>query len=49
MKSQDEILKMRAAVLYVLQAFKDGVDYIKLFKILYFCTKGNILLSMVEV
>lgn len=42
MKSQDEILKMRAAVLYVLQAFKDGVDYIKLFKILYFAQKEHL-------
>lgn len=42
MKTKDEILKMRAAVLYVLQSFDDGVDYIKLFKILYFAQKEHL-------
>lgn len=36
MKTIDQILKIEAVVLYVLQAFKEGVDYIKLYKILYF-------------
>ena len=39
MKNQDEILKMRASLLSVLQAFKDGVDDAKLFKILYFAQR----------
>lgn len=42
MKTADEILKMRAAVLYVLQAFPEGVDYIKLFKILYFAQREHL-------
>lgn len=42
MKTVDEILKMRAAVLYVLQAFPEGVDYIKLFKILYFAQREHL-------
>ncbi len=42
MKTKDEILKMRAAVLYVLHAFDEGVDYIKLFKILYFAQKEHL-------
>ena len=42
MKTKNEILKMRAAVLYVLQSFKEGVDYIKLFKILYFAQKEHL-------
>ena len=33
---------MRAAVLYVLQSFDEGVDYIKLFKILYFAQKEHL-------
>lgn len=42
MKTVDEILKMRAGVLYVLQAFEHGVDYIKLFKILYFAQREHL-------
>lgn len=40
MKNIDEINKIEAVVLYVLQAFKEGVDYIKLYKILYFAQRG---------
>lgn len=36
MKSPEKIKKIEAVVLYILQHFKDGVDYIKLFKIMYF-------------
>lgn len=36
MKSPEKIKKIEAVVLYILQFFKDGVDYIKLFKIMYF-------------
>ena len=39
MKTIDQILKIKAVVLYVLQAFKEGVDYIKLYKILYFAQR----------
>lgn len=39
MKTIDQILKIEAVVLYVLQAFKEGVDYIKLYKILYFAQR----------
>ena len=42
MKTRNEILKMRAVVLYVLQTFQEGVDYIKLFKILYFAQKEHL-------
>lgn len=42
MKTKNEILKMRAAVLYVLQSFDEGGDYIKLFKILYFAQKEHL-------
>lgn len=42
MKSYFQILKMRAAVLYVLLEFKDGVDFIKLFKILYFAQQEHL-------
>ena len=39
MKSLEQIRKIEAAVLYVVQKFPMGVDYIKLFKILYFAQK----------
>lgn len=42
MKDIDQILKIRATVLYVLNAFPDGVDYIKLFKILYFAQRQHL-------
>jgi uncharacterized phage-associated protein len=42
MKSADEFLKIRAALLYVLSKFPQGVDYIKLFKILYFAQKQHL-------
>ena len=42
MKSKDQILKMRAAVLYILHSFPQGVDYIKLFKILYFAQQQHL-------
>lgn len=42
MKTRDEILKMRVVVLYVLQSFYEGVDYIRLFKILYFAQKEHL-------
>ena len=39
MKTKDEIKKIEAVVLYILKEFKDGVDYIKLFKIMYFAQR----------
>lgn len=42
MKSIDQILKIRATVLYILRAFPQGVDYIKLFKILYFAQQQHL-------
>lgn len=39
MKSPEQISKIQAVVLYILQQFKDGVDYIKLFKIMYFAQR----------
>ncbi len=44
MKSKDQILKIRAAVLYILNAFPDGLDYIKIFKILYFAQRQHLVL-----
>jgi len=43
MKTKEEIKKIEAVVLYILQQFKDGVDYIKLFKIMYFAQKDYLL------
>lgn len=39
MKTPEQISKIQAVVLYILQHFKDGVDYIKLFKIMYFAQR----------
>lgn len=39
MKTIEQINKIESVVLYVLRNFRDGVDYIKLFKILYFAQK----------
>lgn len=42
MKSKDQILKIRATVLYILNAFPSGIDYIKLFKILYYAQQQHL-------
>ena len=39
MKTKEEIKKIEAVVLYILRQFQEGVDYIKLFKIMYFAQK----------
>ena len=39
MKTQEQIDGIKAVVLYILQHFKEGVDYIKLFKIMYFAQR----------
>lgn len=43
MKTKDEIKKIEAVILYILCQFKDGIDYIKLFKIMYFAQKDYLL------
>lgn len=42
MKPKEQILKIRATVLYVLNAFPMGIDYIKLFKILYYAQQQHL-------
>lgn len=42
MKTLDEILKMRACLLYVLQQLGKETDFIKLFKILYFAQREHL-------
>lgn len=39
MKTTEQIAKIKAVVLYILQHFKNGVDYITLFKIMYFAQR----------
>lgn len=39
MKTREQIKKIENVILYILQKFDDGVDYIKLFKILYFAQR----------
>lgn len=39
MKTLEQIQKIENVILYVLQKFDDGVDYIKLFKIIYFAQR----------
>lgn len=39
MKTIEQILKIKAVVLYILKAFPEGVDYIHLFKVMYFAQK----------
>ena len=43
MKTKEEIKKIEAVVLYILREFREGVDYIKLFKIMYFAQKDYLL------
>lgn len=42
MKTTDQILKIKSVLLYILKSFPDGVDYIKLFKILYFAQQEHL-------
>jgi uncharacterized phage-associated protein len=42
MKTTNQILKIRAALLYVLQRFPKGIDYMKLFKILYYAQQYHL-------
>ena len=43
MKTKDEIDKIKASVLYILAQFPDGIDFIKLFKIMYFAEKEHLI------
>ena len=42
MKTQTQIAKIKAVILYIMQRFPEGVDYIKLFKILYFAQQDHL-------
>ena len=42
MKTLDQILKIKAVVEYILQQFSDGVDYIHLFKVMYFAQEEHL-------
>lgn len=42
MKSPIQIKKIKAVLLYIMQSFPNGVDYIKLFKILYFAQQDHL-------
>lgn len=42
MKSFIQIAKIKAVILYIMQEFPQGVDYIKLFKILYFAQQDHL-------
>ncbi|MDE6549573.1 MAG: SocA family protein [Muribaculaceae bacterium] len=42
MKTPDQIEKIKAVILYIMQSFPAGVDYIKLFKILYFAQRDHL-------
>lgn len=39
MRSSEQINKIKAVVLYILQSFKEGTDYVKLFKLMYFAQR----------
>ena len=45
MKSPEQIGKIEAVVLYILQQFQEGLDYIKLFKIMYFAQREYLALN----
>ena len=42
MKTFIQIAKIKAVLLYIMQSFPQGVDYIKLFKILYFAQQDHL-------
>lgn len=42
MKTTDQILKIKAAVLYILKQIPEGVDYIHLFKMMYFAQQEHL-------
>lgn len=42
MKTIEQIQKIKAVVLYILKAFPEGVDYIHLFKVMYFAQQNQL-------
>ena len=42
MKTKEQILKIKAVVLYILKQLPQGVDYIHLFKIMYFAQQEHL-------
>ena len=42
MKSNEQIKKIKAVVLYILKSFPEGVDYIHLFKVMYFAQQEQL-------
>ena len=42
MKTIEQIDKIKATVLYVLEHMKNGVDYIHLFKVMYFAQQEHL-------
>lgn len=42
MKTNDQILKIKSAVLYILEKMPQGIDYIHLFKMLYFAQQEHL-------
>ena len=46
MKTFIQIAKIKAVLLYIMQSFPQGVDYIKLFKILYFAQQDHLVKYM---
>ncbi len=42
MKSIIQITKIKAVILYIIKNFPEGIDYIKLFKILYFAQQDHL-------
>lgn len=42
MKTPLQIAKIKAVILYIMQSFPEGVDYIKLFKIIYFAQQNHL-------
>lgn len=42
MKSKEDALKIRATVTYILTAMQDGIDYIHLFKMMYFAQQEHL-------
>lgn len=43
MKTNSEIAKIKASLVYIVKSFPEGVDYIKLFKIMYFAQQDNLI------
>ena len=43
MKTTDQILKIKAVVMYILQSMPEGVDYIHLFKVMYFAQQEQLM------